>query len=176
MNYFCIDMDHWQKQFGNNETLREVYSKTEILRKPISGIVSGYHELPYILIAPRGENPATTIEVNGKINVSPKFIISPYALQATFGDIFDPETFNQDLQGRVFSFAYSGRRQVSIENEYFRTENFEEPPADHLHRVNDALMAQENTRTGLIFGPDFRYYPVSVDRYISEIIEREFRE
>jgi hypothetical protein len=168
-------MNRWDNEFGQNKTLREVFAKTEILRKPISGIVSGYHELPYILIAPRDENPALTIEVKGKINVSPKFIISPYALEATFGEVFDPETFTQELQGRVFSFAYAGNRRLSIENEYFRTENFEEPPADHLHRVNDALMSQENTRTGLIFGPDFRYYPVSVDRYISEIIEREFR-
>ncbi len=175
MNYFYPLMNPWEKEFGHDDSLREVYARTEILRKPISGIVSGYHELPYILIAPQDENPALTIEVNGKINVSPKFIISPYALQATFGEVFDPETFNQDLQGRVFSFAYARNRRVSIENEYFRMENFEEPPEDHLHRVHDTLMSQENTRTGLIFGPRFRYYPVSVDRYISEIIEREFR-
>ena len=168
-------MNRWENQFGHNETLKEVYYKTEILRKPISGIVSGYHELPYILITPRDENPALTIEVNGKINVSPKFVISPHALQATFGEIFDPETFNQDLQGRVFSFAYAGNRQLSIENEYFRMEIFEERPEEHLYRVNDTLMSEENTRTGLIFGPRFRYYPVSIDRYISEIIEREFR-
>ena len=168
-------MNRWENQFGHNETLKEVYYKTEILRKPISGIVSGYHELPYILITPRDENPALTIEVNGKINVSPKFVISPHALQATFGEIFDPETFNQDLQGRVFSFAYADNRQLSIENEYFRMEIFEERPEEHLDRVNDMLMSEENTRTGLIFGPRFRYYPVSIDRYISEIIEREFR-
>jgi len=168
-------MNRWENQFGHNETLKEVYYKTEILRKPISGIVSGYHELPYILITPRDENRALTIEVNGKINVSPKFVISPHALQATFGEIFDPETFNQDLQGRVFSFAYAGNRQLSIENEYFRMEIFEERPEEHLDRVNDMLMSEENTRTGLIFGPRFRYYPVSIDRYISEIIEREFR-
>jgi hypothetical protein len=168
-------MNRRENQFGHNETVREVYYKTEILRKPISGIVSGYHELPYILITPRDENPALTIEVNGKINVSPKFVISPHALQATFGEIFDPETFNQDLQGRVFSFAYADNRQLSIENEYFRMEIFEERPEEHLDRVNDMLMSEENTRTGLIFGPRFRYYPVSIDRYISEIIEREFR-
>jgi len=168
-------MNRRENQFGHNETLKEVYYKTEILRKPISGIVSGYHELPYILITPRDENRALTIEVNGKINVSPKFVISPHALQATFGEIFDPETFNQDLQGRVFSFAYADNRQLSIENEYFRMEIFEERPEEHLDRVNDMLMSEENTRTGLIFGPRFRYYPVSIDRYISEIIEREFR-
>ena len=160
---------------GQNETLREVYLKTDILRKPISGIVSGYHQLPYILIAPNDENPSHTIEINGKINVSPKFILSPQALQETFGDIFDPETFDREIQGRLFSYAYTGNKQLKIESEYFKLQNYEEKPEEHLNRVNDNLMAKENTRTGLIFGPKFQYYPVSVDRFISEIIDREFR-
>lgn len=168
-------MNRWQNSSGSNEALREVYFKTDILRKPISGILSGYHELPYILVAPSDENPSKTIEINGKINVSPKFIISPQALQATFGEVFDPGTFDQQIQGRVFSFAYTNNRQLNIQSEYFNLQNFEERPEEHLSRINDSLMSQENTRIGLIFGPKFQYYPVSVDRYISEIIDREFR-
>ena len=168
-------MNSWNSHFGPNETLREVYFKTDILRKPISGIVSGYHQLPYILIAPNDENPSQTIEINGKINVSPKFIISPHALQESFGEVFNPETFDQEIQGRLFSFAYSGNKKIKIESEYFKLQNFEEKPEEHLNRINDILMAQENTRTGLIFGPKFQYYPVSVDKFISEIVDREFR-
>ena len=167
-------MSPWNNRQGQNETLREVYFKTDILRKPISGIVSGYHQLPYILIAPNDENPSHAIEINGKINVSPKFILSPQTLQETFGDIFNPETFDREIQGRLFSFAYTGNKQLKIESEYFKLQNYEEKPEEHLNRVNDSLMAQENTRTGLIFGPKFQYYPVSVDRFISEIINREF--
>ena len=37
--------------YSENEILQEVFSKTSILRKPITGIISGYHQLPYILIA-----------------------------------------------------------------------------------------------------------------------------
>jgi hypothetical protein len=168
-------MSPWNNRQGHNETLREVYFKTDILRKPISGIVSGYHQLPYILIAPNDENPMHTIEINGKINVSPKFILSPQALQESFGDVFDPETFDSGIKGRLFSFVYTGNKQLRIESEYFKLQNYEEKPEEHLIRVNDILMAQENTRTGLIFGPKFQYYPVSVDRFISEIIDREFR-
>jgi hypothetical protein len=168
-------MNSEKSHFGPNETLREVYFKTDILRKPISGIVSGYHQLPYILIAPNDENPSQTIEINGTINVSPKFIISPHALQETFGEVFDPETFDKEIQGRLFSFAYSGNKKFKIESEYFKLQNFEEKPEEHLNRINDILMAQENTRTGLIFGPKFQYYPVSVDKFISEIVDREFR-
>ncbi|MBN1129033.1 MAG: hypothetical protein JXA71_08605 [Chitinispirillaceae bacterium] len=168
-------MNQWNFQSGNNEMLREIYCRTDILRRPISGFVSGYHHLPYILIAPNDENPSHTVEINGKINVSPKFIISPQALQETFGEVFDPETFDHDIQGRVFSFAYSNNKHIKVENEYFKVQKFEEKPEEHLNRVNDSLMAQENTRTGLIFGPKFHYYPVSLDRFISEIVDREFR-
>lgn len=168
-------MNTWGNRQGNDETLREVYSKTHILRKPISGIISGYHQLPYILVAPNDDNPSHTIEINGKINVSPKFILSSQALQETFGDIFDPGTFDREIQGRLFSFAYSGTKHLKVESEYFKLQNFEEEPETHLSRVHDNLLAQENTRTGLIFGPMFQYYPVSVDRFISEIIDREFR-
>ena len=168
-------MSSWNSHHGPNETLREVYCKTDILRKPISGIVSGYHQLPYILIAPNDENPSQTIEINGQINVSPKFIISPHALQETFGEVFDPATFDQEIQGRLFSFAYLSNKRFKVESEYFKLQNFDEKPDEHLNRVNDALMSQENTRTGLIFGPKFQYYPISVDKFISEIVDREFR-
>ncbi|MBN2037179.1 MAG: hypothetical protein JW768_10590 [Chitinispirillaceae bacterium] len=168
-------MSSWHFQHGNNEIIKEIYFKTDILRRPISGFVSGYHQLPYILVSPNDENPSHTVEINGKINVSPKFIISPHALQETFGDVFDPDTFEQDIQGRIFSFAYSNNKQLKVESEYFKMQNFEEKPDEHLNRLHDTLMAQENTRTGLIFGPRFQYYPVSLDRFISEIVDREFR-
>ena len=167
--YFYIMWDYSQ-----NEALREIFQKTVILRKPISGIISGYHELSYILIAPQEENPSHTVEINGKINVSPKFILSPGALQETFGEIFDPETFDKEIQGRLFSFSYAGRKNLKVENAYFRVNNFQNNPEEHLNRVQDELMQQENTRTGLIFGPDFQYYPISIDRFVSEMIEREF--
>jgi hypothetical protein len=160
---------------NHNEILRQVYAQTNILRKPISGIVSGYHELPYILIAPHDENPSHTVEINGKINVSPKFIISPQAIQESFGDVFDPETFDRELEGRLFSFSYTGKKNMKVESEYFRLQNFEENPEEHLNRVQDMLFQQENTRTGLIFGPKFHYYPISLDKFISEILDREFR-
>ncbi|MBN1575939.1 MAG: hypothetical protein JW913_05265 [Chitinispirillaceae bacterium] len=157
------------------EFLREIYRATKILRKPVSGIISGYHELPYILIAPNDENSEHTIEVNGTINVSPKFVISPHMLQETFGDVFDAETFDKDIEGRVFSFMYTGKKHLKIESTGFYMTHSEGNPDDYLSRVEDRLMQQENTRTGLIFCPRFHYYPVSIDRFISEIVDREMQ-
>jgi hypothetical protein len=157
-----------------SEFFKEIFNKTTIVRKPITGIVSGFHQLPYILIAPDENNDSHAIEINGKINVSPKFIISPSVMSESFGDVFDPETFDKDLQGRLFSFAYSNKKNVKIESEYFKIKNIEEKPDEYIKRVLDQLMGQENINTGLIFGPQFKYYPVSLDRFLNEIIEREF--
>jgi hypothetical protein len=158
-----------------NTELQEVYNKTDIIRKPISGIVSGYHDIHYILIAPNEENASQTVEINGKINVSPKFIISPGMLNDSFGTVFDPDTFDKQIEGRLFSFCYAGKRNLKIRNESFQIINFEESPEDHCNRINDQLMQQENTKTALIFSPKFQFYPVSIDRFISEILDREFR-
>jgi hypothetical protein len=157
-----------------SEFFKEIFAKTTIMRKPITGIVSGYHQLPYILIAPDENNDSHAIEINGKINVSPKFIISPGMLNESFGEVFDPETFDKDLQGRMFSFAYSNKKNIKIESEYFKIKNVEEKAEEYIKRVLDQLMGQENINTGLIFGPHFKYYPVSLDRFINEIVEREF--
>ncbi len=35
--------------------LRGIFEQTRILRKPITGIISGYHVLPYILVGPDRE-------------------------------------------------------------------------------------------------------------------------
>ena len=161
--------------YNQNPKLQKVFHTTKIVRKPISGIVSGYHELPYILIAPDDDNPSHSVEINGKINVSPKFIISPDTLGETFGNIFDPETIDKEIEGRLFSFAYSHKKNLKVESEYFTVKNYEENPNEHIDRVHDKLLMQENIKTGLIFGPHFKYYPISIDRFINEILDREFR-
>jgi hypothetical protein len=162
-------------QHDQQEFLREIYDSTKILRKPISGIISGYHELPYILIAPHDEERGHTVELNGTINVSPKFVITPSMLRETFGDVFDAETFDKDIQGRVFSFLYGAKKNLKIENSDFRMSHSEVGADEYLSRVHEELQQQENTRTGLIFCPHFGYYPVSIDRFISEIVDREMR-
>lgn len=165
---------NWTNDYHHNPKFQKIFLTTRILRKPICGIVSGYHVLPYVLVAPNEENPAHSVEIQGKINVSPKFVISAADLSETFGDVFDPETFDNEIQGRLFSFAYNSNKQVKVKNENFTIQNFELNVQDRLDQVQDNLLMQENVNTGLIFGPHFKYYPISLDRFINEIIEREF--
>ena len=157
----------------SNSLLNQVYATTRILRKPISGIIAGYHALPYILITPDDDNPAQCIEINGKIDVSPRFLITAEDLSESFGDVFDPTTFDQELSGRLFSFAYGSKRNLKIKSEYFTIANHQEKASDCVKRVADRLEGQENVVTALISGPVFHYYPVSIDRFISEILQRE---
>jgi hypothetical protein len=161
--------------YNSNPVMREVYDGTDIVRKPICGIVSGYHDLPYIMVASCRDDAKRTAEITGQICVSPKFVISMSSLADTFGEVFDPETFDAGIEGRIFSFARPGNRSVKVESRDFNLQYFDEPPRDYLERISDALMSREDTRTGLIFSPDSRYYPVSIDKFISEIVEREFR-
>lgn len=153
--------------------LREVYDTTKVVRRPVSGIISGYHQLPYILIAPNDENSDHSVEINGTINVSPKFIITPGMFQESFGDVFDAETFDKNIEGRFFSFSYTGKKNLKIENKDFKLLHIEQSAESHMARVEDLLMQQENTRTGLVYCPHFTYYPISIDRFITEIIDRE---
>ena len=165
---------NFQSNYLQNPQFRSVYDQTQVLRRPLCGIVSGYHELPYILITPDDDDPSHSVEINGKVNVSPKFIISPGALSETFGEVFDPETFDRQIEGRFFSFACGRRKDVQVKSEYLHIKNIQEKVQEYLDKVHDKLMLEENIRTSLLFGPVFQYYPISIDRFISEIVEREF--
>ncbi len=158
-----------------NEIIREVYSRTDVVRKPISGIVSGYHVLPYLLVSPDTEDESHTVQVSGRINVSPRIVVSPTQLGEAFGEVFDPSTFDGELHARLFSFAVSRKRNLRLESEQFEVCSYEEGSQERLRTLEDSLAREENTRTALIFGPRFDYYPVSIDRFVNEVLEREFR-
>jgi hypothetical protein len=46
----------------------------------------------------------------------------------------------------------------------------------HIERVLEELSQREVINTGVIQTPDVRFYPVSIDRFIREILDQEFRE
>src|SRR5574342_1215018 len=100
------------------EFIKHLFERTEILRKPITGIIAGYHVLPYILVGPQEEQPHRSIEIRGKTKVSPRLVLAPGRAGQTYGDLFkDTELMDQALVARVFSFTYSSRHQVTLESE-----------------------------------------------------------
>lgn len=157
------------------EYLRKVFEDTQVLRKPVTGIVTGYHVLPYILVGPDEERHQSSIEIRGRIRVSPRLIISPRQIGQTYGELFDDaEVMDKALVGRIFSFLYASRHNVQLESDDLRIIKAERDPRSQIDRAMDDLMRGEILDTGLIFSPDVKFYPVSIERFITEILEREF--
>ncbi|MFH1761701.1 MAG: hypothetical protein ABIA63_11440 [bacterium] len=160
------------------EFLKEIFRKTEIFKKPISGIVSGYHNLPYVLIGPDENSDRQCIQIKGQIDVSPRMIFTPQMLGATYGEIFgedeSDEIMDKQLVGRVFSFMYTNKFNVKVENKKFNIQKKAMEAKKHIEAVLDNLEKGEIINTGVIFAPNIHFYPVSIDRFISDILNREF--
>jgi len=158
------------------EFLRALFERTQILRKPMTGIIAGYHVLPYVLVGPQEDHPARSVEIRGKIKVSPRLVLAPGHAGQTYGDLFkDTELMDRTLVARVFSFLYASRHQVHLENEDFSIQRFERDPESQVERALEELARREVINTGVILAPNVRFYPVSLDRFITEILDQEFR-
>jgi hypothetical protein len=158
------------------EFLKHVFDDTQVLRKPVAGIIAGYHVLPYTLVGPQEERPGSSVEIRGKIKVSPRLVLAPGRAGQTYGDLFkDSELMDQTLVARVFSFMYSSRHQVTLESEDLSIHRMERNPQSQVERALDELSQREVIDTGVILSPDVRFYPISLDRFITEILDQEFR-
>jgi hypothetical protein len=156
------------------EFLRHVFDETRIVRKPMTGIITGYHILPYILIGAEDEHPGRSVEVRGRIKVSPRLVVGP-GQGPTYGELFgDRELMDHRLVARVFSFRYASR--VALESEDLKISRQAREADSHVERVLEELAQREIINTGVIISPDPRFYPVSLDRFIREILDQEFRE
>ena len=157
------------------EFLRHVFEETRIVRKPMTGIITGYHVLPYILVGADRATPAHSVEVRGRIKVSPRLVIAPGRDGPTYGEIFaESDLMDQRIVARFFSFKYAGR--VSLESDDLRIRRQERDAGAHVERVLEELSRREIIDTGVIVSPDARFYPVSLDRFIREILDQEFRD
>ena len=158
------------------EYLKHLFDTTEILRKPVGGIIAGYHVLPYILVGPQEDRPASSVEIRGKIKVSPRLVLAPGRAGQTYGDLFkDSDMMDQALVARVFSFLYSSRHQVTLESEDLTIHRSDRNPQTQVERAHDELAQREVINTGVILAPNVRFYPVSLDRFITEILDQEFK-
>jgi hypothetical protein len=162
-------------EWDDQEFLRHVFDETRVVRKPLTGIIKGYHVLPYILVGPEREHPSRSVEVRGRIRVSPRLVIAAGGDGPTYGDVFgEADLMDRRLVARVFSFRYASR--VSLESEELRIRRQERDAPGQLERILEELTQREIIDTGVIVTPDVRFYPVSLDRFIREILDEEFRE
>lgn len=161
--------------WDDSELLRHVFEHTEVVRKPLSGIITGYHVLPYVLVGPDEGHSSQAVEVRGRIRVSPRLVLAVGNPGPTYGEVFaERELMDRALVARVFSFRYASR--LSLESDDLQIRRHPRDPHGYLERVLDDLARREVVDTGVILSPDVRFYPVSLDRFIREILDQEFRD
>ena len=73
---------------------------------------------------------------------------------------------------KTFQF---GRHQVTLESEDLKIQRWDRNPQAQVERALDELSQREVINTGVILAPNVRFYPVSLDRFITEILDQEFK-
>ncbi len=180
--------------FGNNdwgsggfqkpdqERLREIYKNTTIRRAPITGIVSGFHTLPFTMVGPNDEadesssKPPGSVKLTGKITVSPKILLTISSQDDRFAEMFpESEPFmDKSIAARLFSFSTASKKNYRIRNEHLTVEEFTEDDQSLLATVLNELNRAEIINMGVIWCPQPRFYPISLERFIASILDREF--
>jgi hypothetical protein len=126
-------------------------------------------------VGPERERPGHSVEVRGRIKVSPRLVIAPGREGPTYGELFaERELMHEALVARIFSFRYAPR--VQLESEDLQIRRQERSAEGQIERILEELARREVINTGVIASPDVRFYPVSIDRFIREILDQEFRE
>jgi hypothetical protein len=155
--------------------MRDIYQRTQVVRTPTYGIVSGYHTLPYVCLGESFSEGHLTTQVRGTIHVSPQFLLRPSHYEPTYGEIFGEDHVEGVLIGRVFGFMGFRNRPVECKSEHLEVTHLETNVEQTLDRVVDELERYEDITTGVILTPDSRYFPVSVERFIAAVLDDEFR-
>ena len=158
---------------GSDE-LREIFQRTQIIRKPTYGIISGYHTLPYVCLGVSEDKDTVTAQVKGKVHVSPRFIIRPAHCEPSYDEIFGEDNVDKELTGRIFGFMGFKGKPVECKSEDLEVTMLQVNIDTALSRTLDELERREDITTGVIITPNSRYYPVSLEKFISSILEDEF--
>jgi hypothetical protein len=154
--------------------MRAIFQQTRIVKKPTYGIVSGYHELPYVCLGESFDPDRATTAVRGKIQVSPRFIVRPEHLEPSYREIFGEDFLDAELAGRMFGFLGFKRRPVECTSEHLEVAHTDAPLQTAVDEELDGMARREDITTGLIVTPNSRYFQVSVERFITTILEDEF--
>ncbi|MBX3179109.1 MAG: hypothetical protein KF886_17275 [Candidatus Hydrogenedentes bacterium] len=158
----------------NPEEIRSIFRRTVIVRKPTYGIVRGDHELPYICLGPSFESGYEATTVSGKVQVSRRFVIRPSHYAPSYEEVFGSDNVDLEISGRVFGFLGFPERPVDCKSEYLTIEHRNESVDSLLSRCLDDLERREDITTGVLISPDNRYFPISVERFISSVLDDEF--
>ena len=156
------------------EEMRDIFDRTEIVRRPTYGIISGYHELPYVCLGASFDPGHRTTEVRGKVHVSPRFVIRPPTWEPSYAEIFGEDNVDAALAGRLFGFLGFRSKPLECKSEHLEVHHLDASVDRVLEDRLDELERNEDITTGVIITPNSHYYPVSIERFISTILDDEF--
>lgn len=157
----------------NYAYMQHVFQETLILKRPTYGIIAGYHRLPYILLGDSRERHDRSLEIRGKINVSPRFVWHPNYPGIKYEEMFGEDNIEPALVGRVFGFLAFRGKPVNFESEYLKVKEKEMRTEQLIDAVLDELERKEDVETGVVHTPDVQFFPVSVERFIASIVGEE---
>jgi hypothetical protein len=158
----------------NQHEMKALFDRTVVVRQPRYGIVSGYHELPYVCLGEAIESGHQTTEVRGKVQVSPRFLIRPEHLEPSYEEIFGSEHTSRAIAGRMFGFLGFRDRPVECTSEFLKVAYRDVPIDQILAETLDELERMEDITTSVLISPNPEYFPVSIERLISAVLEDEF--
>ncbi len=157
------------------DEMRTIYQRTVIIKKPTYGIISGYHEIPYVCLGESLESGARTMRVRGKVQVSPRFVIRPSEYLPKYEEIFGEENVDVALAGRIFGFLGFAQRPIECKSEHLEVIHLPAAVEQVLSDSMDELERREDLTTGVIITPNSRYFPVSIERFIASVLDDEFQ-
>jgi hypothetical protein len=158
----------------SQDEMRQIFEQTEIIRKPTYGIISGYHEIPYVCLGNALEDPSQTMRIKGKIQVSPRFVIRPTHSEPSYDEIFGEENVDEQLAGRMFGFFGFRGKPVECKSEHIEVEHLQSSVDRALAESIDEIERYEDITVGVLITPNSRYYPVSLEKLIASVLEDEF--
>jgi len=158
----------------NQHEMKALFDRTVVVRRPRYGIVSDYHELPYVCLGESVESGRRTMEVRGKVQVSPRFILRPQHLEPSYEEIFGSEHTDRAIAGRMFGFLGFRGRPVECKSDFLQVRHRDISVDAVLAETLDQLERMEDITTGVLIAPNPVYFPVSIERLISSVLEDEF--
>lgn len=102
-------------------------------------------------------------------------MLSLRQLAERFGDVFEGDDgfMDSEIVTRSFQFAVARNTNHTIRNEHLHIDPRTESADSLVERLEDEMARAEDTRTALIRSPNPRFYPVSIDRFLREILGKE---
>lgn len=80
---------------------------------------------------------------------------------------------DSQIVARSFQFAVARDPNRTIRNEHLHIDPRTESADQLLAKLEDELARAEDTRTALVHCPNPRFYPVSIDKFLREILDNE---